>query len=124
MFQIDCARIFPFVKPASVRAPYGTLIANGRIYSPEPKETIARRVAMREEKERERQKALSHIMTLPFRQASYWTGRGFKNMQTMFSDDRFIYLFIDGKKGKWKYDREPVWALEDGKVLDAFVKHV
>jgi len=66
--------------------------------------------------------AKTNLLTLPFRQASYWMWRGFIGVRRAFTSEGFNYLHVKGYNRVWKLDREPAWALEDGKALDKLVK--
>ena len=84
-----------------------------------PAETaeIQRRLAKMKEIER------SRILTLPFRQASYWIWRAFQALKRVWSKEGFIYVQIKGRNGIWKLDQNAAWMLDDGRALDRLVKH-
>ena len=66
--------------------------------------------------------AKTNLLTLPFRQASYWMWRVFIGVRRAFTSEGFNYLHVKGHNRVWKLDKEPAWALEDGKALDKLVK--
>lgn len=39
-----------------------------------------------------------------------------------FTSEGFHYLHVRGNNRVWKMDKDPAWALDDGKALDKLVK--
>lgn len=66
--------------------------------------------------------AKTNLLTLPFRQANYWMRRGFVGVRRALSSKGFHYLHVRGNNRVWKLDKDPTWALDDGKALDKLVK--
>ncbi len=62
------------------------------------------------------------ILTLPFRQAAFWIGRGFAAIKKAFTNQGFLRLHVKGHNITWKLDKQAAWALDEGQALDKLVK--
>lgn len=84
--------------------------------------TPAERARKRVQEAKEHHIDISKILTLPFRQASFWTRRGLKMilpaMRRVWNKEGFVYIKIKGRNGTWKLDRNKAWALDEGRTLD------
>ena len=115
--------MLPRLKPATVTVSPSDVILSSYLYQDEVKRTpaeaaeIQRRLAKMKEIEKTR------IMTLPFRQASYWIWRAVQALKRMCSNEGFIYVQIKGRNGTWKLDQNAAWMLEEGRALDRLAKH-
>ena len=98
------------------------LTVSGKLHQPVKEPSIAQKIAERRRREEDRDYNRSRILTLPFRQAGYWTGRGFNGLKGLFFDDGFIILRVHGRGRKYKLDRDFAWALEDGAVFDRLLR--
>ncbi|MCJ1355219.1 MAG: hypothetical protein MMC33_005210 [Icmadophila ericetorum] len=122
--KIDCTAILPGLRPRSVIVPYNHPILSSTFHTPPIKLSLAEQVELYKQQEVQREIERSRILTLPFRQASYWTYRGFRAAKKTWSKEGFIYMRVMGYNLAWKIDREAAWALEDGKAIDRLVRHV
>lgn len=123
MLKIDYSALVPGFGRRSISVPPQEVSRTGSLYHPQVQLTRQQRLDLAWEKQRNHEIARSKILTLPFRQAGYWISRGFKRIRNVFSEQEHIYLYITGRRGPWKLHSDPVWMLEEGKVLDALVKH-
>ena len=123
MIQIESAGLLPKIKPRTVIAPYEDIFLSDYIYTSPVVLSPAEKAAIRAQEERMREIARSKIMTLPFRQASYWTWRGFKTVQHILFKESLVYMQVKGKYATFKLDRNAGWALEDGRALDRLLQH-
>lgn len=83
-------------------------------------EALIEEIADREEQLKA--SAKTNLLTLPFRQASYWMWRGYIGIRRAFTNEGFHHLHVKGHNRVWKLDSDPAWALNDGKALDRLVK--
>ena len=81
------------------------------------------RVADQRRRQQEQEFLESRRLTLPFRQGAYWIRRAFQNLQGVFFDEAFLFLKLKGKTGVLKLDRNPAWALDEGRAFDGLVRH-
>ena len=123
LLRIDSAEMLPRLRPKPVVAPYQDVILSEFIYTAPAKSSPAELAAARREEDRWRELAKTNIMTLPFRQASYWMWRGFMLVKNIIWKDSFVYVQVIGKNGTFKFDRNAAWALDNGRALDRLVKH-
>ena len=72
--------------------------------------------------ERFRAYTRTNLLTLPFRQGSYWIWRAFTYVRETWTQQRFLHLHIKGHSRTWKLFADPAWALDDGKAIDKLVK--
>lgn len=113
----------PFRRPRIFEVPPGDVTLSSPIFNNNHEENIA--AALRAIRRRENQLqafARTNLLTLPFRQASYWMWRGFIGVRRAFTSEGFSYMHVKGYNRVWKLDREPAWAMDDGKALDKLVK--
>ena len=123
MVQIDSAEMLPRIKPRTVMAPYDDIFLSEHIFIPPVVLSPAEKAEVRAQEDRMREIERSKILTLPFRQASYWTWRGFKNVQNILFKDSFVYMQVKGKNATFKLDRNAAWALDEGRALDRLLQH-
>ena len=123
LLRIDSAEMLLTLRPKPVVAPHHDVILSEFLYRAPTKSSTAEFVAARREEDRWREIAKKNLMTLPFRQASYWIWRGFVLMKNVVWKDDFIHVQVVGKNGTFKFDRNAAWALDDGRALDRLVKH-
>ena len=122
--QIERSRSVPFVTPKTVRVAPGDVTLSSNLWMGE-KEQIERELAEISRKE-ERANAYSRedggLLTLPFRQAGFWIGRGFSGVKKAFTNQGFLKLHIKGYNTTWKLEHRAAWALDEGQALDKLVK--
>ena len=123
MLRIESSRQLPGLRKKSTLVPSDSVTTSGRLFQLNSKISSGKSAAIRSEEAKARAFDGSRIWTLPLRQASYWTWRGFKGVQKIFTDDDFIFIKVDGRGGAWKLDRNPTWALGEGKAFDSLVRH-
>ena len=84
--------------------------------------TAAELAQRRAQEAKEHHIDMSYILTLPFRQISFWIRRGFKKilpaMRRVWNKEGFAYVKIKGRNGTWKLDKDKAWALDNGRTLD------
>ena len=88
-------------------------------------EQIERELAVIKEKERRANaysKESGGILSLPFRQAGFWIGRGFSGIRKAFTNQGLLKLHIRGHNTGWKLEHRAAWALDEGQALDKLVK--
>jgi hypothetical protein len=115
--------MLPNLRPASVVAPHHELMLSDYLFTQPVKLSRSDLVAARKEEDRKREYERSRILTLPFRQISYWMWRGFMIVKSIIWKDDFIYMQVAGKTGSFKIGKSAAWALDDGRALDRLVKH-
>ena len=104
-------------------APYSNVVFSAHLSKAELKLTPAELAHVRDQQAKMREIEKSRILTLPFRQASYWLWKAFEAFKKVWSKDGFIYIRVKGMNGTWKLDKNAAWALDDGRALDRLVKH-
>ena len=114
----------PGQKTKSLVVNPGDVEVSDRIYSNEGKRSEAEMTEIRRRQDQMRELDRTRIMTRPFRQASYWSWKGFTSLRKLVASEGFIHLKVKGKNGVWKLDRNAAWLLEDGKAIDRLVKYV
>lgn len=123
LLQIERTQTLPFKQRKLVTVPPFDVTLSSHVFNDDVeqrlKATIAQ-IARREE--RIQAFARTNLFTLPFRQAGYWMWRGFVGIRSAFTTDGFYLLHVRGNNRAWKLDKEPAWALDDGKALDRLVK--
>ena len=123
LIQIERAPALPFRKPKIVTASPGDVTLSSHLFDNNRQqrvEAVLAEIHHREERLRAFEK--TNLLTLPFRQAGYWMWRGFLGVRRAFTGQGFGLLHVKGKNLNWKLDKDPAWALDDGKVLDRLVK--
>ena len=118
LLRIDSASVLRLLRPRPVTAPHSSIFMSSELYIPEVKLTPLELALKRRQEVQMREKEKERILTLPFRQANYWTWRGFQSMKHVFFGDKFIYLTVKGKNGAWKLNKEAAWVLDSGRALD------
>ena len=111
------------VRSKYVEVPCDSVTFSQRLFTPPARQTAQQKLATLQREKQQAQWEKERIMTLPFRQAAYWTRRGFRGLQDMFSDEGWVRLRVKDRRGYWKLDQNPAWALREGKVLDDLVRH-
>ena len=114
--------MFPGLRPRSAEVPYNDVSLSSQLLEPAVKLSPAELVGRYRRQAQMQEIEKSKILTLPFRQASYWTWRGFQVLKKVVFKEGFIYLKVKDKNGIWKVDKAPAWAAEDGRVIDRLVK--
>lgn len=122
LLKIDSAAMFPGFRPRPVVVPYTNVSLSSQLLKPAVKLSPAERAEIYRRQAHMRKIERSRILTLPFRQASYWIWRGFQVLKRAVFKEGYIYLRVKCKNGTWKVDKVPAWAAEDGRVLDRLVK--
>lgn len=123
LLQIERTPILPFRQRKAVTVPVGDVTLSSHIFNDDAGQRLEATIAgVAWRKERLYAFAKTNLLTLPFRQAGYWMWRGFVSIRMAFTSDNFHYLHIRGKNRVWKMDKDPAWALDDGKALDRLVK--
>ena len=123
LLQIERAPILPFKRRKPVIVPQGDVTISSPIFNDDPQEkwkATIKDITWREERLRAFVK--TNLLMLPFRQAEYWTWRGFVAIKSAFAGGGFHHLHLRGRNRVWKLDKDPAWALDEGKALDKLVK--
>ena len=123
LLRIDNAAVFPGIRPRSVVVPHNDIVLSEYAFIQPVKLSPAEVMAERMEVERKLAYLRARVLTLPFRQANYWTWRGFMAMKSIIWKDDWIYLQVVGRNKSFKLDRNAAWALDNGRALDRVVKH-
>ena len=118
LLKIDSASLFFMFRPRSVTVPHYNVTMSDPLYIPEVKLSPLELAQKRQKEVQMREKERSRILTLPFRQASYWTWRGFRAMKPVFFGYGFTQLDVKGKNRHWKLNPDAAWALDNGRALD------
>ena len=118
--QIERTPVLPFKQPKCVTVPPGDVTISSHVYHDDAEQQLMAKIAERQE--RLQAFARDSLLTLPFRQLKYWIRRGLLGIQSAFTGGRFHYLHIRGNNRVWKLDKDPAWALDDGRALDQLVK--
>jgi hypothetical protein len=121
--RLNATSIFPGIKARVIEVPHSDITVSGFLFRPLVKLSTEERLELRIEDRRKHEVAKTQILTLPFRQASYWIWRGIKELKDVLWKDRFIFLHVKGRNGVWKLDKTPAWVLDEGRALDRLVKH-
>ena len=112
--------MLPGIRPKSVTVPHDSATLSAPLFNSAPKmDNLARQ----QEIDLIRGWQKNNLMTLPFREAGYWTWKGLKTVKKTWNQEAFIYMRVKGKNGTWKLDSDPAWALDEGRALDRLVKH-
>ena len=115
--------MIPFRQPKVVAVPPGDVTISSHFFNDDAEQRVEAAIAeITRREERLRAFAKTHILTLPFRQAGYWAWRGFMGARRAFTSEGFYYLHVKGNNRVWKMDKDPAWALDDGRALDRLVK--
>ena len=115
--------MLPFQQRKPVRVPPGDVTISSRIFNDDAEQKLEATIAgIAGRDARLRAFAKTNLLTLPFRQARYWMGIGFVAVRRVFSNEGFHHLHVRGNNLAWKMDKNPAWALDDGKPLDKLVK--
>lgn len=115
--------MLPGIRPRSVTVLHNDPLLATTFYIAPVKLSVAEQVELYKRQEAQREIEKSRILTLPFRQASYWTWRGFSAAKKTFTREGFIYMRVRGYNLPWKVDRDAAWALDEGRALDRLVRH-
>ncbi len=121
---LEYTPLIPGRRSESLLVPPGDVELSDRIYASEIKRSEAETAEIRRRLDRMRELDRTRIMTRPFRQASYWSRKGFTGLKNVVASEGFIHLKVKGRNGVWKLDRNAAWLLEDGKAIDRLVKYV
>ena len=123
LLQIERVQTLPFKQPKLVTLPPGDVTISSHVFNDNAEQKLEATIAeMARREERLHAFAKSNFLTLPFRQAGYWMWRGFMGIRSAFTGGRFHNLHIRGNFRVWKMDKDPEWALDDGRALDKLVK--
>lgn len=123
LLQIERTPILPFKQPKLVVVPPGDVTMSSHIFNDDAEQKLEATIAeIARREERLRAFAKTNILTTPFRQAGYWMQRGFIGIRRAFTSEGFHYLHVRGNNRVWKVDKNPAWALDDGRALDRLVK--
>ena len=123
LLQIERTPILPFRQRKVVTIPPSDVTISSHIFNDDAGQKLEATIAtIARREERLHAFARTNLLTLPFRQAQYWMWIGFMNMRRAFTSEGFHYLHVRGKNRAWKLDKDPAWALDDGKALDRLVK--
>lgn len=121
--QIEYTPLLPGGQIKSLLVAPGDVVASERIYGSVVKRSEAEMAEIRRRQDQMRELDRTRIMTRPFRQANYWSWKGFMGFRNFVGSESFIYLKIKGKNGVWKLDRGAAWLLEDGKAFDRLIQY-
>ena len=123
LLQIERTPFIPLMQPVTVEVPHSDVTLALPAFNSDIEDKVKSIMAERQHREeRLHAYAKTNLLTLPFRQAAYWLWRLFTSTKRAFTSEGFNYLHIKGYSRTWKLDREPAWALDDGKALDKLVK--
>jgi hypothetical protein len=123
MLQLDTYRALPGLRARSTIVPHENVISSEKLFRPvSVKPSLKERVELFHLKEADQEYQRERLLTLPFRQAWYWSRRGFHGLKGLFSDDGFVFVKIRGKNGVWRLDKDFAWALENGAAFDRVVR--
>ncbi|KAL2037354.1 hypothetical protein N7G274_009839 [Stereocaulon virgatum] len=123
LLRIERTPLIPYGKPRVTTVPHTDVTVSSRLFDNDSERRL--QAALADLKHRQEQLAAfakTHLMTLPFRQAGYWIWRGCVGLKRAYTSEGFLYLHLKGNNRVWKMDRDPAWALDDGKALDRLVK--
>ena len=114
----------PFLKPRTLRMKPEDLVIRSPLVAPAARSVSpAERLAMRQEEEAERKKALeyeqTHILSAPFRHMSKLSFSLFKATARAWTREGFAKLKANGQT--YKLDVTGGWALDGGKAIDRLV---
>ena len=121
--QIDNVATLPKFRPKSIVAASSDIIFSEFLFITPIKLSPAEKRAAQQQEDRKREREKSRLLTLPFRQASYWMWRGFLSIKKALWKNDFIYVQVKDCNMPFKLDRDAAWALDDGRALDRLVKH-
>ena len=123
LLQIERIPILPFRQPTLVTVPPGDVTISSHVFSDDAQQKLeAAIVEITRREERLRAFAKTNLLTLPFKKAGYWMLRHFMGIRSVFTMGEFHKLHIRKNIRAWKLDKNPVWALDDGRALDKLVK--
>ena len=123
LLQIERTPMLPFKQRKLVTVPPGDVTMSSHIFNNDPKQKLEATIAeITWREERLRAFAKTNLLMLPFRQAEYWMWRGFVGIRRAFTTEGFHLLHVRGNNRAWKMDKDPAWALDNGKALDKLVK--
>ena len=123
LLQIERVPLLPFTRPRITTAPNTDVTLSSTVFDNDKGRRIEAEIrAIKQREERLRAFAKTNIFTLPFRITGYWMWRGFIGVRRAFTGEGFNYLHVSGKNRAWKLDKDPAYALDDGKALDRLVK--
>lgn len=122
LLQIERSPILPFQQRKLVTVPPGDVTISSPIFNDDAGQKLEATIAEIARREgRLHAFSRTNLLTLPFRQAKYWIPRGFMGIRKAFTSEGFHYLHVKGKSRLWKLDKDPAWALDDGRALDRLV---
>ena len=123
LLQIERTPILPFKRRKLVIVPPSDVTISSPLFNNDAEQKMEATIAgIARRDERLRAFAQTNLLTLPFRQAGYWMWRGIMGIRSVFTKGGFHYLHVRGKNRVWKLDKDPAWALDDGKALDKLVR--
>lgn len=121
--QIERNAILPFKQRRLVTVPPSDVTISSHVFNDDAEQKLEATIAgIARQEERQHAFAKANLLMRPFRQAVYWIRRGFMGIRRAFSSEGFYYLHIRGNNRVWKMDKDPAWALDDGKALDKLVR--
>ena len=123
LLRIERTPLIPHRKPRVTTVPHTDVTVSSKLFDNDSERNI--QAALADLNHRQKKLAAfakTHLMTLPFRQAGYWIWRGCVGLKRAYTSEGFLYLHLKGNNRVWKMDRDPAWALDDGKALDRLVK--
>ena len=111
------------MQPKLVKVPPGDVTISSHVFNDDAEQRLEATIAdLARREERLRAFAKTDVVTLPFRQAGYWIRRGVGGIRSAFTSGGFHHLHVRGNNRMWKLDKNPAWALDDGRALDKLVK--
>lgn len=123
LLQIERTQILPFKQRKLAKVPPSDVTISSPVFNDDAQQKLEATIAeISWREERLRAFAKTNLLTLPFRQAGFWMWRGFVGIRSAFTGGGFHYLHVRGNNRVWKLDKDPAWALDDGKTLDKLVK--
>lgn len=123
LLRIERAPASPFRQPKVVTVLPSDVTISSHLFNKDPEQKLEAAIAeIAQREKRLRAFAKTNLLTLPFRQAGYWLWRGFVGVKRAFTREGFHYLHVKGYNRVWRLDRNPAWALDDGKAMDKLVR--
>ena len=123
LLQIERIPTFPLKQRKLVIVPPGDVTISSPVFNDSTEHKLEATIAeINRREERLRAFAKTNLLTLPLRQAGYWMWRGFVGIRSAFTRGGYHYLHVRGNNRVWKLDKDPAWALDEGKALDKLVR--
>ena len=122
-FEIERSSAVPFNVPNPIKVRPGDITLSRPLWMGAKDQVNRRLEKMRRKEKRANTYSLQHggLMSLPLRQAAYWTGIGFTGIRRAFVSSSIVGLHIKGQRSIWKIDQQFAWSLDEGRAIDDLV---